>query len=57
MMDLYQKIIAIYPELTVDDFSPAQGTIVLQDDSDGKGQYIKSWNHPTLVQPTARQLA
>jgi hypothetical protein len=55
-MDLYNKILSIYPELTIDDFSPFKRIIVLQDDSDGKGNYIKEWNHPTLTQPTAEQL-
>jgi len=56
-MSLYDKIIAIYPELTVDDFNPLIGTIKLQNDSDGKGDYIKEWNHPTLERPTEEQLA
>jgi hypothetical protein len=30
--------------------------IIVQNDSDGKGDYIKSWNHPTLTQPTQSQL-
>ncbi|MFZ9210902.1 MAG: hypothetical protein ACO22M_00410 [Candidatus Nanopelagicaceae bacterium] len=32
-------------------------TIRLQNDSDGKGDYIKVWNHPTLPRPTDEQLA
>jgi hypothetical protein len=54
-MTLYDKIIALYPELTIDDFS-LKGTIRLQNDSDGKGDYIKSWEHPTLAKPTDEQL-
>jgi hypothetical protein len=53
---LYQKIITIYPQLTPSDFYPVVGTILLQDDSDGNGPYIKSWNHPTLTQPTQAEL-
>jgi hypothetical protein len=53
---LYDKIIALYPELTQQDFMPIQGTIILQNDSDGRGDYIAAWNHPTLVQPTQEQL-
>lgn len=53
---LYDKIISIYPELTTEDFSP-RGTITLQNDSDGKGDYIKAWNHPILPKPTDEQLA
>ena len=26
-------------------------------DSDGKGDYIAKWEHPTLAKPTAEQLA
>jgi hypothetical protein len=52
-MTLYEKIIALYSELTEDDFNT---TIILQNDSDGKGDYIKEWNHPTLPRPTDEQL-
>ena len=53
-MNLYEKIKAIYPELTDRDFLTV---IALQNDSDGKGDYIKEWNHPTLPRPTEEQLA
>jgi hypothetical protein len=52
---MFEKIIKLYPELTAEDFGKF-GTISLQNDSDGKGDYIKSWQHPTLVQPTQEQL-
>ena len=55
-MNLYEKITNLYPELTVMDFG-ISGAILLQNDSDGKGDYIKEWNHPTLAKPTAEQLA
>lgn len=51
---LYDKIMALYPELTTQDFVTV---ITLQNDSDGRGDYIKSWNHPSLPQPTEEQLA
>jgi hypothetical protein len=51
MMSLYEQILAYYPKLTADDFSPLKGTIVLQNDSDGLGDYIKAWNHLTLQHP------
>jgi hypothetical protein len=54
---MFEKIIKIYPELTISDFSPTTGTILLQNDSDGKGDYIAKWEHPTLPEPTAEQLA
>jgi len=53
-MTLYEKIKSLYPELTDRDFSTV---IRLQNDSDGKGDYIKSWNHPTLAKPTDEELA
>jgi hypothetical protein len=53
MMTLYEKIKALYPELTDRDF---MDTILLQNDSDGKGDYIKSWEHPTYARPTQEQL-
>ena len=57
MMTLYEKIKALYPELQDADFGPIVGTIRLQNDSDGNGDYIAAWNHPTLAQPTDEQLA
>jgi len=53
---LYDKIIAIYPNLKPSDFYQPNGTILLQNDSDGKGDYIAKWEHPTLAKPTAEQL-
>ena len=53
-MTLSKKIIFIYPELQGTPF-PMLG-IIVQNDSDGNGDYIKSWNHPTLTQPTQAQL-
>ena len=53
-MNLYDKIITLYPELTAQDFLTV---ITLQNDSDGKGDYIKSWEHPTLSRPTDEELA
>jgi hypothetical protein len=54
-MSLYEKIIKIYPTLTIADFVFGTGTIVLQ--NDGEGDYIKFWKHPTFAEPTAQQLA
>jgi len=54
-MNLYEKIIALYPELVDYDF--AFGEITLSNDSDGKGDYIAKWEHPTLPRPTEEQLA
>jgi hypothetical protein len=51
---LYDKIKTIYPSLEDKDFMTV---ITLQNDSDGKGDYIAKWSHPTLAKPTAEQLA
>jgi len=53
MMTLYDRIMAIYPDLTTQDFLTV---IRLQNDSDGRGDYIAAWNHPTLPRPTQEQL-
>jgi hypothetical protein len=51
---MYDKIMALYPSLTQKDFMTV---ITLQNDSNGKGDYIAKWNHPTLPKPTDAQLA
>jgi len=52
-MNLYEKIKIIYPQLEDKDFFTV---IHLQNDSDGKGDYIAKWEH-TLAKPTEEQLA
>jgi hypothetical protein len=54
MMTLYEKIKALYPQLQDVDFLTV---ITLQNDSDGRGDYIAKWEHPTLPHPTEEQLA
>jgi hypothetical protein len=54
MTSLHDKIKALYPELTDRDFWTV---IRLQNDSDGNGDYIAAWDHPTLPRPTEEQLA
>ena len=49
---LYARIIKLCPSLSSADFHYIGGTIQLQDDSDGKGAYIKSWTHSTITRPT-----
>ena len=51
-ISLFQKIQALHPELTSDDF--LNRVIILQDDGDGA--YIREWNHPTIPQPTNEEL-
>ena len=53
-MNLYEKIKTIYPNLEDKDFAKV---ITLQNDSDGKGDYIAKWEHPTLAKPTDEELA
>lgn len=52
-MTLPEKILKIYPELGWDVF---EKLICLQNDADERGDYIRSWNHPTLPRPTQEQL-
>jgi hypothetical protein len=54
-MTLYDKIIVLYPELA--EICLRDVGIQLQNDSDGKGDYIAKWEHPTLARPTQEQLA
>ena len=56
-MTLHEKIMALYPSLTIKDCIPSTGTVLLQNDSDGKGDYIAKWEHPTLARPTDEELA
>lgn len=42
-MNIYEQIISTYPELVDKHFS--DGTIKLQNDSDGKGDCIAEWNY------------
>ena len=53
-MTLYDKIMALYPALTQQDFMT---TIRLQNNSDGRGDYIAAWDHPEYARPTDEQLA
>jgi hypothetical protein len=62
-MTLYEKIIVVYPELTgigvnnPDGFDWVNQTYIeLRNDSNGNGDYIAKWEHPTLAQPTQEQL-
>lgn len=50
-MTLYDKIIALYPQLTEQDF-----VTVIRLQNDGEGDYIGKWEHPTLIKPTDEQI-
>ena len=52
-MTLSEKIKSLYTELTDNDFMTV---IRLQNDSDGRGDYIAKWEHSTLARPTQAQL-
>jgi hypothetical protein len=53
-MTLVEKIKSVRPNVTDADF---MDNIIVQNDSDGRGDYIAQWNHPTETQPTAEELA
>lgn len=44
-MSLFQTIVESYPELVDADFDPDKGSILLQNDSDGAGDYIAKWSY------------
>ena len=54
-MSLYDKIVALRPELKPEDFNSWEGTIQLRDDSDGFGPYIAKWEH-SAAQPSDEEL-
>jgi len=53
-MTLVEKIKSVRPNVTDADF---MDNIIVQNNSDGNGDYIAEWNHPTETQPTAEELA
>tara|TARA_R100001163_G_C5055824_1_gene192261 strand:- start:47 stop:211 length:165 start_codon:yes stop_codon:yes gene_type:complete len=53
MATLVEKIKSVRPKVTDEDFID---NIIVQNNSDGKGDFIASWNHPTETQPTAEEL-
>lgn len=52
-MTLYEKIMQVCPDLKQQDFLTV---IRLQNDLDGRGDYIAEWNHPVYPKPTEEQL-
>ena len=52
---LTTKIKKVHPSLSDDDLNNPE-IIVLQNNADGKGDYIAKWKHPTLAKPTQSQL-
>lgn len=54
MKTIVEKIKQIYPQLTDNDFYGED--IVLQNDSDGKGDYIAAWKRADIAQPSQSEL-
>ena len=59
-MELYEKIVEIYPELADNQYAAFSKEIILQDDADGVGAYIAKWDYDkpipeglTLGKPSA----
>jgi hypothetical protein len=53
MKTLYEKIATLYPDIVVDN---RLIDVKLRNDSDGRGDYIESWDNTEFVQPTQEQL-
>ena len=56
MADLYTKV-KLYLEANSKTWEAEQDNIKLQNDSDGNGNYIHTWNVSGLAKPTAEQIA
>jgi len=54
-MSLWEKIIVLYPEIEFDKKVIVNTCVLIQNDLDGKGDYIAKWEH-TLPRPTDEQL-
>ena len=52
-MTLVEKIKSVRPNVTDADF---MDNIIVQNNLDGRGDYIAEWNHPTETQPTDEEL-
>lgn len=59
-MELWKKIVSVYPETAENDFAVFIDIIVLKDDGDGNGAYIAKWEYSqpipeglTLGKPSA----
>jgi len=56
-LSLAQKIGKIYSSLGTGATQADWEGIVLANDADGKGDYIKEWVHSSLSEPTEQQLS
>ena len=56
MASLYTKV-KLYLEANSKTWDTEQDNIILQNDSDGNGDYIKTWSVDGLSEPTDSQLA
>ena len=52
---LMTKIKNVHASLSDDDLRN-DDYIILQNNSDGRGDYIEKWKHPTLAKPTQSEL-
>ena len=52
---LVTKIKKVHTSLSDDDLNNSE-IIELQNNLDGRGDYIKKWEHPSLAKPTQDQL-
>ena len=52
---LFHKIQALYTDIDLN-IEIDKGNVVIQNDMDGNGEYIKTWNVSGLAQPTDEQL-
>ena len=58
-MTLIEKILKLYPKLKQEDLMYPlypEAPIAIQNNSDGNGDFIAKWDHPTLSKPTNEEL-
>ena len=56
-MAILKTRVKLYLESNSKDWENEKRNLLLQNDSDGRGDYIKSWNVSGLAEPTDEQLA
>ena len=54
-MELWQKIVEVYPELVDNDFAVFHKEINLQDDANGAGAYIAKWEYSKPIPASLQQ--
>jgi hypothetical protein len=52
---LLEKLLFLHPSFEAE--APFFSSFLVQNDTDGKGDYIAEWNHPTIPRPIDEELS